>query len=111
MTELSNIDVAAAQHLLSEGAFLLDVREENEFAAGHAPDAHHTPLSSVPDVLEDLPRDRVIVCVCRSGARSARAANFLLEQGFDAVNLEGGMHAWHDAGAPLLSPDGEPRVA
>ena len=111
MSQIDNVDVARAVVLLSEGALLLDVREDDEWDAGHAAGARHVALSSVPDVMDDLPRGRVIVCVCRSGGRSARAGQFLAEQGFDVVNLEGGMAAWHRAGEPMVSDEGEPYVA
>jgi len=111
MSQIENVDVARANVLLREGALLLDVREDDEWEAGHAPMARHLALSTVPDFVDDLPRERLIVCVCRSGGRSARAGQFLLEQGFDAVNLEGGMNAWHAAGNPLVSVEGDPRVA
>jgi rhodanese-related sulfurtransferase len=65
----------------------------------------------VPDALGDLTGGRLVVCVCRSGGRSARAGHFLLDHGVSCVNLEGGMNAWRDAGAPLVSDEGEPRVA
>jgi rhodanese-related sulfurtransferase len=110
MSEMTNVDAARAQEMIQEGALLLDVREDDEWDAGHAANALHVALSSVPDVLGDLPRDRVIVCVCRSGGRSARAGNFLTEQGFDVVNLEGGMTAWRDSGLELVSDEGEPAI-
>jgi len=100
-----------AQKLIADGALLLDVREDGEFAAGRSADARHLPLATLPDYLETLDRERQIVCVCRSGGRSARATEFLVEQGFDAVNLEGGMTAWHEAGLPMVADSGEPIVA
>ena len=111
MNQIENVDVARAKQVLADGGLLLDVREDSEWDAGHAATAQHVALSSVPDVIAELPRDRVIVVVCRSGGRSTRAGNYLLEQGFDAVNLEGGMIAWHEAGAPIVSDHGEPTVA
>jgi len=111
VSQIEDVDVTRAQQLLAEGAMLLDVREDDEYVAGHAPEARHVPLSSVPDEVDSLDRDRIIVCVCRSGGRSARAGHFLLEQGFHAVNLEGGMTAWHAAGAPMIAEEGEPYVA
>jgi rhodanese-related sulfurtransferase len=111
MSQIDNVDVAHALTLLSAGALLIDVREDDEWDAGHAAAARHIALSSVPDVVGDLARDRVIICVCRSGARSARAGQFLMEQGFEVVNLEGGMTAWHAAGEEMVSEEGEPRVA
>jgi rhodanese-related sulfurtransferase len=111
MSDIENVDVARALELLDDGALLLDVREDDEWNAGHAEQAQHIVLASVPDQVDDLPRDRVIVCVCRSGGRSARAGQFLKEQGFDAVNLSGGMTAWHAAGGEMVAADGEHTVA
>jgi rhodanese-related sulfurtransferase len=111
MTEVDDVDVARAIALVGEGALLLDVREDDEWEAGHAPMARHAALSTVPDVVDELSRDRVVVCVCRSGARSARAAQFLAERGVRAVNLEGGMTAWALAGAPLVADHAEPYIA
>jgi rhodanese-related sulfurtransferase len=111
MSQIQNIDVERALEALGGGALLLDVREDDEWDAGHSPVARHIALSAVPDYIDDLPRDRIIICVCRSGARSARAGQFLLESGFDAVNLEGGMIAWHATGAEMVSDGGEPTVA
>jgi len=111
MNEIDDVDVADALTLINGGALLLDVREDDEWRAGHAPMARHVSLSSIPDVVEDLPRDRVVICVCRSGGRSSRAGRFLLEHGVRAVNLDGGMTAWHAAGAQMVSDLGEPYVA
>ncbi len=111
MAQIENVDVATARHLVAAGALLLDVREEYEWEAGHAPTARHIALAAVPDHVDDLPRQRIIICVCRSGGRSARAGQFLLEEGFDAVNLEGGMTAWHAAGAEMVADTAQPTVA
>jgi rhodanese-related sulfurtransferase len=110
MAELRNVDVNEALDLSSRGALLLDVREDDEWRSGRAPGAVHIPLAELPDQLEELPRDHVIVCVCRSGGRSARAAQFLIEQGFEAVNLAGGMQAWAAANEDLVADHGEPSI-
>ena len=110
MSQIDNVDVARARVLLADGALLVDVREDDEWDAGHVAAARHITLSSVPDAIDQLARERVIICVCRSGGRSTRAGQFLLEQGFDVVSLEGGMIAWQAAGAPMVCEDGEPRV-
>ena len=110
MEELREITVDEARTLLDEGALLLDVREENEWDAGHAAEARHIALSEVPDYVDSLDKDRLIVTVCRSGARSARAGQFLLEQGFRVVNLDGGMLAWASGDQPLVGDGAEPSV-
>ena len=110
MVEVRNVNVAEALELLEGGAFLLDVREDNEWESGRAPAAEHIALNEVPDHLDELPVGRTIVCVCRSGARSGRATKFLLDQGRDAVNLEGGMLAWSAEGEPLEGDVDEPTI-
>ena len=86
--------------------FLLDVREPDEFEAGHAPGAVLRPLGQVPEAVSDLPDGRTVLVICRSGARSARATQFLRHQGIDAVNLEGGMQAWEAFGLDVVRDDG-----
>lgn len=87
-------------------ALLLDVRRDDEWVAGHAPDAVHIPLAQLPDRLAEIPRGQPVVAVCHAGGRSARATVFLTQQGFAAQNYEGGMIAWRDAGGPLVSENG-----
>jgi rhodanese-related sulfurtransferase len=96
---------------LPAGATLLDVREHDEWAAGHAPDATHVPLGELAARLGDVPSGDPLFVICRSGGRSARAAGFLLGQGRQAVNVEGGMQAWAAAGRPMAAAgDAPPEV-
>src|SRR6185437_6030214 len=83
-------------------AYLLDVREQEEWLAGHAPDAVHLPLGALPARLAEVPTDREVVVVCRVGSRSALATAFLGARGLRAVNLDGGMWAWAAAGRPMV---------
>ena len=99
-----------AIELLDSDALLIDVREVTEWELGHAPMATLIPLAELPDHLDELPRDRLIVCACRSGARSHRAAIFLQESGFDAVNLAGGMVGWFAEDLPFESDEGDPTI-
>ncbi|GAA0810880.1 rhodanese-like domain-containing protein [Spirilliplanes yamanashiensis] len=90
-------------------AYLLDVREPDEWAAGHAPGAHHLPMMEVPARIAEIPEDGDVVVVCRSGGRSAQVTAYLMQHGWDNVrNLAGGMGAWQDAGRELVSEDGQP---
>lgn len=95
-----------AEALVREGALLLDVREQREFDAGHAPDAAHLPMSTLGERYTELPADRRIVAVCRSGNRSGQVARALSGAGYDIVNLVGGMQAWRDQGMPVVSDAG-----
>ena len=110
MAEIRNVDVTEAAHLARDGALLLDVRQDDEWDAGHAPDARHVALADLPDHVESLDARQLIVCVCRSGGRSARATAFLMEHGFNAFNLAGGMTAWAQEGQPLTTESGDPTV-
>ncbi|HEX8251519.1 MAG TPA: molybdopterin-synthase adenylyltransferase MoeB [Thermoanaerobaculia bacterium] len=74
---------------------LIDVREQNEWNAGHIDSATHIPLSQVPQRMADIPKDRDVVMICRSGGRSGRAQEFLLQNGYTRVkNMVGGMQRW-----------------
>jgi len=78
-----------------EPPVVLDVREAQELQIASFPaPVLHVPLGTLPARLGEIPKDTRIVCVCRSGARSAQAAQFLRQRGYDAVNLDGGILAW-----------------
>lgn len=88
--------------MVQEGALLVDVREPAEYAEIHAEGALLVPLSEFEARYSELPKDRDLVMICRSGARSARAGQYLLEHGYkDVVNLAGGTLAWAEAGLPV----------
>jgi rhodanese-related sulfurtransferase len=89
------------------GARVLDVREPDEWEAGHIDGALHIPLAELPARVGELSPDEDLVVVCRVGARSARAVAWLLNQGYDAVNLDGGMGAWAAEGLPMVSETGD----
>ena len=97
-----------AQEALQRGAVLLDVREPHEWQNGHAPKARHIPLGSLPARMGELPHNREIYVVCRTGARSARAAKLLSAQRGDVANVKGGMTAWSHAGLPVVAKGGRP---
>ena len=107
-TELPSVDAPTAA--ADTDALLLDVREYDEWMAGHAPNALHIAMSGLPDRLGELARDRRIICVCRSGNRSARVTAWLRQQGFDAANMVGGMTAWASHGLPFVNQAGNPGV-
>lgn len=102
----SSVTPAEAATMVDDGALLLDVRERSEFNAGHAPQARNIPLRQLAGRLDGLPGDRTIVAVCRSGARSTQATRLLVRQGYEVVNLSGGMNAWRRAGLPVVAGGG-----
>ena len=92
---------------VTDDSFLLDVRDPDEWQAGHAPQAVHVPMMEIPARLAELPEDREVVVICRVGGRSAQVVAFLLQQGRpNASNLDGGMFAWQAAGRPVVLDDG-----
>jgi rhodanese-related sulfurtransferase len=97
---------------VADHAVILDVREQEEWDAGHAPAAVHIPLGELPSRLHELPdTDATTLAVtCRGGGRSSRAVAWLAQQGFDVANLEGGMKAWHASGKPVIADRGEAQV-
>ena len=84
---------------------VLDVREADEFVAGHIAGSVHIPMMEVPARMAELPPDRRLLVVCAVGARSARATAFLNAQGHDAVNLAGGVVAWFQSGRSIVTDD------
>ena len=106
------IGPSEAQVAMDRGAVLLDVREPHEWMNGHAPEARHIPLEQLCSRAGELPRNREILIVCRSGSRSARAAKLLAAQRGDVANVKGGMSAWVRAGLPVVAKGGGPgRIA
>ncbi len=92
-------------------ALLLDVREQEEWAAGRAPDAVHLPMTELADRLDEIPDGDPIYVICRSGSRSARVTAYLNSQGRDSVNVSGGMGSWAAAGRPMVADgDAVPQV-
>ncbi|PPF91253.1 sulfurtransferase [Clavibacter michiganensis] len=85
----------------SAGAIIVDVREADEYAAGHARSAVNVPLSMLDARVDEIPIDRPVHVICQSGGRSARATEALTAQGIDAVNVAGGTSAWIDADLPI----------
>jgi rhodanese-related sulfurtransferase len=102
--QVPQISPEQAGQLAAQGALLLDVREPDEWSAGHIPDATHVPLGALDP--STIPADRVVVAVCRSGNRSGKAAARLAQAGIGARNLSGGMRAWAHSGGSVHRDDG-----
>lgn len=99
--------MAASQ--VDPGAYLLDVREPDEWDAGHAPGAHFVPMMEIPARMAEVPTDVDVVVVCRSGGRSGQVVSYLMGNGWDNVrNLDGGMQSWAAAGREVVSENGRP---
>ncbi|MBU1249875.1 MULTISPECIES: rhodanese-like domain-containing protein [Microcella] len=92
------IDVDELVLLREQGHPIIDVREPDEYAAAHVPGVRLIPLATIPDEADSLPRDETVYVICHSGARSLRAADYLLSVGVDAVSVAGGTSAWVQRG-------------
>lgn len=100
-----DIDVHEAQTLSQQGALLLDVREPGEYDEVHAPNAKLIPLGQLQSRLNEIARykNQPVAVMCRSGRRSAKAAEILEEAGFSRVsNVSGGIMAWENAGLTVV---------
>ncbi|NWF71286.1 MAG: rhodanese-like domain-containing protein [Chloroflexi bacterium] len=97
---------AQARLKQAQPPFLLDVRTAAEFRDAHIQGAVLIPLDELEDRLAEVPRERAIICVCRSGSRSGMATSQLVRAGYDASNLQGGMIAWGMAGLPVKKGKG-----
>lgn len=91
-----------------DDAYLLDVREMDEWRAGHAPWAVHIPLGQLQQRVDEVSSQVKIYVICRVGGRSAQATAWLNQLGREAVNIDGGMQSWMAAGRPMVSETQQP---
>ena len=104
---IPSVDVQAAATqaaaTTSDAPVIVDVREDNEFAAVRVEGVTHIPMSAFAARAEELPKDRPLLILCASGARSAAVTGFLLRSGWnDVANVDGGITAWQRAGLPVV---------
>ncbi len=111
MTGIPTVATDGLPDPLPDGLSVLDVREPFEWEAGHIEGAIHIPMMQLVDRLGDLPDGQTLV-VCKVGSRSAQVVGYLAQQGYDVVNLAGGLYDWEAAGRALVSETGSaPYVA
>src|SRR4051794_22627766 len=106
--EIPTAAVAGVPDPLPEHLVVLDVREDDEWEAGHIAGSVHIPLVQLANRLGEVPRTGQTLVVCRVGIRSAQATAYLVRQGVDAVNLAGGLAAWAGASRSLVRDDDLP---
>ncbi|TDM03982.1 rhodanese-like domain-containing protein [Macrococcus carouselicus] len=94
---LKTVTTDALQETLQVGTddVVLDVREKDEYAAGHIKEAFNYPLSELEELTGNLKKDSSYYIICQAGRRSEKAANYLHDLGYDVTNVEGGMNNWH----------------
>jgi rhodanese-related sulfurtransferase len=102
---ISEASVDELESALQAGAVLIDVRQPDEYEAGHVPGAVLVPLADVPDTLELFSSDAPTYVICKSGSRSYRACEFLADEGIEAINVEGGTVAWIISGRTTVAGD------
>ena len=103
--QIPTVTVNGVPNPLPEGVSVLDVREQLEWDHGHIEGAVHIPLMELPQRLDEVPEGQTLV-VCKIGGRSAHAVAWLVQHGREAVNLDGGMLDWAEAGRPMVSETG-----
>jgi len=105
--EIPTVTVDTVPDPLPDDIAVLDVRDPIEWIHGHIEGAVHIPLMHLGERVAEVPHGRTVV-VCKVGARSAQAVAYLVHQGHDAANLDGGMVDWAGAGRPMVSETGQP---
>ena len=97
------VSVDEAHQMYQEGTFMLDVRTPEEWNEFHAPNTTLIPLDELASRVNELPKDQPIVVVCRSGNRSQTGRDILLQAGFDATSMNGGLNEWRASGYAVVS--------
>ena len=111
MHEAAQIPAEEAIALVAGEGWLLDVREHDEWDAVHSPEAHLIPMYEINGRLDEIPEDVPLVVICHSGYRSWQVTKALVDLGYDAVNVAGGMDAWQSAGGVVVTSDSNPASA
>lgn len=97
---MPSVSAAELNEKLKNGKrpFVVDVRQPEEFRTGHIISAKLIPLGELNRRINELPKDKEIICVCATGSRSRSATKMLLRAGYNAVNMNGGMMTWSGKG-------------
>ncbi len=109
MNGIPTVSIDQVPQPLPDGLVVLDVREPVEWAYGRIDGALHIPLGELVERVGEVPEGQLLV-VCKVGGRSAQATGYLVQNGHNAVNLDGGMLEWAAAGRPMVSDAGDPVV-
>src|SRR4051794_24630996 len=93
---------------IPDDAYVVDVREQDEWDMAHVEGSRHVPMSQFIERIDEIPRDRTLTVLCAVGGRSAQVTAWLNAQGYDAVNVTGGIQSWMYAGRPVVDGAGNP---
>jgi rhodanese-related sulfurtransferase len=104
--EVGQADVADVPLTFDQSVVLLDVREDDEWQRGHVAGAQHIPMGDVPARMSEIDPAAALYVMCHAGGRSQRVAQYLARNGYEPVNVSGGMLAWAGLGRPVVTDDG-----
>lgn len=107
--EINGAELLAA-HQNGAGLLLLDCREDYEWQQGRIPDSLHIPMRQIPGRLDEISRDAEVVVICAHGNRSYSVAGWLIQQGYTAASLKGGVADWQQRGYPIVRDDSPARA-
>jgi len=110
MNGIPSVSVDQVPDPIPSGLFVVDVREPVEWAHGRIEGSVHIPMSELVDRIAEIPNESQVLVVCKVGARSARVAGYLVQSGYEAFNLDGGLLDWVGAGRPLVADAGDATV-
>ena len=105
--EVGQVEIADVPTVFDESVVLLDVREDDEWQRGHAEGAQHIPMGDVPARMAEIDPESTLYVVCHAGGRSQRVAEYLARNGYEPMNVAGGMLSWAGAGRPVVTDDGD----
>ncbi len=104
--EVGEAQITDVPATFDQSVVLLDVREDDEWQRGHAEGAQHIPMGDVPARIGEIDMDATLYVVCHAGGRSQRVAQYLARNGYEPINVAGGMLAWTEAGRTVVTDDG-----
>jgi len=100
---VAQAEVTGIPDRLGGETILLDVREDDEWLRGHAPGAQHIPMGDIPSRMAEIDADATLYVICHAGGRSMKVAQYLARNGYEPVNVTGGMLEWVRAGLPVVT--------
>lgn len=109
-TEVAHAELVHVPEAFGAGVVLLDVREDDEWQRGHAAGAQHIPMGEVPSRMAEIDADATLYVICHAGGRSLKVSQYLARNGYEPINVTGGMLAWAAAGRPVSTDSGDPGI-
>ena len=108
--EVAHAELAQVPQTFGDSVVLLDVREDDEWQRGHAAGAQHIPMGDIPSRMAEIDADATLYVICHAGGRSLKVSHYLARNGYEPINVTGGMLAWAGAGRPVTTDSGDPGI-